>query len=207
MLVQLLLYFTVIVCALCVASFFGKIRTDFLCYVYMPLLLIPATYSYVHALWISGVPIVCACILLRNFLRDSDATNVKTDISFTVRTCKVCGRRIPGLDHHCGWVANDIGAGNLLLFRGFLAAHLILCGRFATHATVFLTSVIHDKKLLEARFFVAGSSVSLSSSWVHILKYLCQKYTLECVVSGVGVTLGFGLMLYATTHMLRERRR
>jgi hypothetical protein len=40
------------------------------------------------------------------------------------RHCHLCGKCVKVFDHHCPWVANCIGAGNLLLFHVYLLALL-----------------------------------------------------------------------------------
>eukprot|EP01061_Rhynchopus_euleeides_P003913 TRINITY_DN1318_c0_g1_i1.p1 TRINITY_DN1318_c0_g1~~TRINITY_DN1318_c0_g1_i1.p1 ORF type:complete len:389 (+),score=122.43 TRINITY_DN1318_c0_g1_i1:79-1245(+) len=105
--------------------------------------------------------------------------------------CKLCNRCVRRFDHHCGWLNNDVGEGNLKWFFFFLLSHCLLCGYGVYTCWAILSYVVDKKKLLTAKF-IMGDGEHVQATYAMVAKYLLQEYP---VVVGEFVFMGFVVLM------------
>lgn len=57
--------------------------------------------------------------------------------------CRTCGHCCARFDHHCPWINNCVGAGNIRLFLSFLALHVVRSSELGTGLVVNLVQQIN----------------------------------------------------------------
>eukprot|EP00759_Apiculatamorpha_spiralis_P048577 PhF_6_TR4385/c0_g1_i1/m.5917 len=116
--------------------------------------------------------------------------------------CSQCDRHVEGFDHHCGWIANDVGKRNRNIFRLFLLAHTMLCVVMATESISDLSEIYRKNKLYESKFTVGSERGVTSSNWI-VLQYLAQKHLSHVMVVFLGTAVGFCLSIFTTIQYLK----
>ncbi|KAK2959071.1 putative S-acyltransferase TIP1 [Blattamonas nauphoetae] len=74
--------------------------------------------------------------------------------------CGVCGHCVTRFDHHCGWIGNDVGAGNHALFLLFLL--LFMVGDGVAIALLIACFIVTAKNISVGRAFAVNWSSFVS---------------------------------------------
>ena len=116
--------------------------------------------------------------------------------------CSICGRHVRGFDHHCGWLATDIGVRNVFYFRAFLVAHVMVCAIFASESYLFLAEVTSKMNLWGVTYRVGDERNVTVTRWL-VAQYLGQHYTSHFLTLLLGVAIGFSLCVFTALHYLK----
>lgn len=99
--------------------------------------------------------------------------------------CRVCGRCVARLDHHCIWVNNCVGLLNMRLFLAFLTTTAFLClyGTVLGYLTLMSDMAHHDTWHLAFHDPATDKIVYLTDSWRLALRYITAAYGPQAAVT------------------------
>eukprot|EP01063_Lacrimia_lanifica_P012723 TRINITY_DN1940_c0_g1_i1.p3 TRINITY_DN1940_c0_g1~~TRINITY_DN1940_c0_g1_i1.p3 ORF type:complete len:400 (+),score=121.62 TRINITY_DN1940_c0_g1_i1:1643-2842(+) len=125
--------------------------------------------------------------------------------------CRLCNRCIGRFDHHCGWLNNDVGGGNYLLFTTFLFAHVVLCSYGVWTCWMLIQHHLMKVRVWDAHFVSAEGERFAPTFWT-VARYAFQQNTaavaefvfMGCVAVMMALFLAHHLYLAARNKTTNE---
>ena len=184
----------------------GLCRSNTLLYAYYGLMAFAAVHVAAAVPSVHNGALVIAAVLSHHIARTADPGSVyyvdlKSRDPVPPR-CSICGRHVKGFDHHCGWLATDIGARNVTYFRAFLIAHLMVCAILASESFIFLADVTARMNLWDVTYRV-GDERNVTATRFLVAQYLGQHHMSHFLTMLLGVAVGFSLSVFTAMHYLK----
>jgi len=196
-----------------IAASQGLCRSNLLLYVYYSLM----AFGAYHCIGVAHSPVGMMVVMTGAFSHcmvrrtdpgyvyhgDRKTGRAKVDTNLPpLKMCSQCKQHVRGFDHHCGWIASDVGAGNLWQFRVFLMAHVMVCLILSRESFVFLIDVTDRMKLWDTTYRV-GLQRNVTATNFLVARYLGQHHMSHFLTMLLGTSIGFSLVVFATLHFLK----
>ena len=105
--------------------------------------------------------------------------------------CSTCDRCVARFDHHCVWINQCVGAGNVAAFLLFLLSNNVLCLYGSYLGCGIIENKINELGLINAVFRDKNTGQIYNASWYYVAVYMIGNYkpitflTLFCTFIGV----------------------
>ena len=119
--------------------------------------------------------------------------------------CRFCGIDIARFDHHCVWINQCVGLGNIKPFLLFLLSNNVMCIYGGFLGIGILYDLVHSQGLHEA-WFQDASGQRFKASPYYIFVYLVGTQTLLCYVTIIAIFMGTFLSFFTWYHWVTLMR-
>jgi hypothetical protein len=118
--------------------------------------------------------------------------------------CRTCDRCVARFDHHCAWINNCVGLGNLRLFLLFLLTNMVMCLYGGLLAVAILGGELKRHGVLDHRYmnWQTGEYVYLAKQPAKLLEWLLVYFpvgvalTVFMFMALILLSVFFGYQLY-----------
>lgn len=114
--------------------------------------------------------------------------------------CRICGHCVRRFDHHCAWLNQDVGEGNLVWFHAFLVWHVLLSWTYAGLSSLVLLSWIEHEGLWDAQFMSADGKRTNATGYV-VAMYTVANHPAICALIVFALIVGVMLFVFWLSHL------
>jgi len=106
------------------------------------------------------------------FVPDNLCSTCKTKKPARSKHCSLCDVCVMRFDHHCVWIGNCVGGGNIGYFLLFLVSNFILCLYGTVELPLILCGIVKTKSLWTAEFVDLVTKKTFKASTAVVWQYL-----------------------------------
>ena len=114
--------------------------------------------------------------------------------------CSMCDQCVRRYDHHCPWINNDVGEGNLRYFMAFLITHVMTCFFCGTECLMNVLQFVDEAKVWRS-MFVGVDGRRSAPSLPLVIMYTVSNKTVVCCVVLFAYIIGLMLLWFWGHHM------
>eukprot|EP01071_Lankesteria_metandrocarpae_P004783 Lankesteria_metandrocarpae@DN368_c0_g1_i1.p1 len=114
--------------------------------------------------------------------------------------CKLCNVCVAKFDHHCVWIANDVGALNYRWFVLFLVVHALLCIYGAVGLPLTLYHEYKRHNLWSVSFVHPRTGAKVTTTWAVITQFLLNRYFSIVLLCFLCIPLAVAMVAFTAYH-------
>lgn len=142
------------------------------------------------------------------FPLDKDAQDCRTCLvpkPARSKHCSVCGHCVRRFDHHCAWINQDVGEGNIFCFHLFLVWHVVLSLFYAGLCWLVVAEWVTRERLWTATF-VTREGVKTRASWQVIIMFSLGQHPAVVALGLFAALIAVMLFVFWLSHLRNAAR-